>query len=171
MSVIAYFDGLCEPKNPRGIATFGYVIYLKEKKLRGYGLAAKPFSKDSTNNVAEYMGVICLMEELSRLNVRGSVVRGDSQLVIRQLRGEYKVKAPRIRPLYERASELARRLEVTFQWVPREENEEADKLSRVAYELVRKGIIRSVGCGEVHGEDERFQEEITHAVADSFHEL
>ncbi|MBW9141940.1 MAG: ribonuclease HI family protein [Candidatus Aramenus sp.] len=148
--VVGYFDGLCEPRNPGGIATYGYVIYLDDgRAIRRYGLAEKPFSPNSTNNVAEYTGVICLMEEMISLGVRSPVIKGDSQLVVRQLNGEYKVKAKRILPLYERAVKLKEKLNATVMWVPREENKEADELSRVAYELVRKNVLREVGCPKV----------------------
>lgn len=146
MVVVGFFDGLCEPKNPGGIATYGYVIYLDGGKVEGYGLASKPFSSDSTNNVAEYTGLICLMEKMLSLNVHSPVIKGDSQLVVRQMNSEYRVKARRIIPLYERAMELKERLNASIVWVPRELNEEADKLSRVAYEMVRKGVLRDVGC-------------------------
>nr|3ALY_A Chain A, Crystal Structure of RNase HI from Sulfolobus tokodaii with C-terminal deletion [Sulfurisphaera tokodaii str. 7]3ALY_B Chain B, Crystal Structure of RNase HI from Sulfolobus tokodaii with C-terminal deletion [Sulfurisphaera tokodaii str. 7] len=142
--IIGYFDGLCEPKNPGGIATFGFVIYLDNRKIEGYGLAEKPFSINSTNNVAEYSGLICLMETMLRLGISSPIIKGDSQLVIKQMNGEYKVKAKRIIPLYEKAIELKKKLNATLIWVPREENKEADRLSRVAYELVRRGKLRDI---------------------------
>jgi len=62
------------------------------------------------------------------------LVRGDSQLSIRQMQGWYAVKAPRIIPLYEEAFKLAKKFrKVSFQWVPRELNEEADLLSELAF--------------------------------------
>ena len=145
--ILGYFDGLCEPKNPGGIATFGYVILLEDgRTVKGYGLASKPYSPDSTNNVAEYTGLICLLEEMKRLNIRNPLIRGDSQLVVRQLKGEYKVKSKRILPLYVRAMELLNELGGKVEWVPREQNKIADELSRVAYELVLRGELNKVGC-------------------------
>ncbi|MFP3201480.1 MAG: ribonuclease HI [Sulfolobus sp.] len=145
--ILGYFDGLCEPKNPGGIATFGYVIFLEDgRTVKGYGLASKPYSPDSTNNVAEYTGLICLLEEMKRLNIRNPLIRGDSQLVVRQLKGEYKVKSKRILPLYVRATELLNELGGKVEWVPREQNKIADELSRVAYELVLRGELNKVGC-------------------------
>ncbi len=145
--MIGYFDGLCEPKNPGGIATYGYVIYDDSVKVKeGYGLAAEPFSPSSTNNVAEYTGVLCLLTEMKRLNAQSPEIRGDSQLVIRQLSGEYKVKSERIKKLYERALEIASEINATFVWVPREMNKEADSLTRKAYEKARRGEINNVGC-------------------------
>ncbi|RLI81013.1 MAG: ribonuclease H, partial [Archaeoglobales archaeon] len=61
-------------------------------------------------------------------------VKGDSQLAIRQLNGIYRVKAPRIIPLYKRVVELTEKFnEIHFIWIPREYNEEADSLSRKSY--------------------------------------
>jgi hypothetical protein len=63
-------------------------------------------------------------------------VRSDSQLLIYQLKGIYAVKAPRITPLYEKVTALIKQFKrIRFEWVPREENEEADELSR-------KGLLR-----------------------------
>ncbi|WP_409349226.1 ribonuclease HI [Saccharolobus sp. A20] len=146
--MIGYFDGLCEPRNPGGISTFGYVIYLDNEVIRGFGLASKPFSKDSTNNVAEYMGLICLMDKMISLKLDSPIIRGDSQLVIRQMNGEYKVKAKRIIPLYERAIQLKEKLNAKLEWVPREQNKEADRLSRIAYDLVMKNKLKEIGCRE-----------------------
>jgi ribonuclease HI len=144
--IIGYFDGLCEPKNPGGIATYGYVIYTPEQKIEGYGIATKPYSKNSTNNVAEYTAIICLMEKLLSLNFFSPLILGDSQLVVMQINGKYSVKSPRILPLYRRAMELKEKLKAVIKWIPRELNIEADQLSRRAYELAKFGKIKIVGC-------------------------
>ncbi len=145
--MIGYFDGLCEPKNPGGIATYGYLIYEGSHRISdGYGLAAEPFTPSSTNNVAEYTGVLCLLMDLRRRGAVNPEIRGDSQLVIRQLNGEYKVKSERIRPLYERALSISREINASFKWVPREMNKEADLLTRVAYERARRGELLVIGC-------------------------
>ena len=132
-----YFDGLCEPKNPGGVATYGFVIKDEEGNVvcKGKGLVgAGMFGDDVTNNVAEYTALIKGLECFLEKGLKGPlVVRGDSQLVIRQLKGEYKVKSPRMKPLYEKVKELIKGLDVTFEWVPREKNEEADSLSREAF--------------------------------------
>lgn len=140
-----YFDGLCLPKNPRGVACYGFVIYDNGLKLaQGYGLAAEPWSDGATNNVAEYMGLMKGLEWVVE-NRPGMdlVVRGDSRLVIMQMRGEFKVKSKRLLPLYRRCKELEARLgEVTYEWVPREENREADRLSEMAYkEFMERGRL------------------------------
>jgi ribonuclease HI len=58
----------------------------------------------------------------------------DSQLLIRQLQGIYSVRSPRIYPLWKRMTEETHGLDISFRWIPREENKSADALSRKAYE-------------------------------------
>ncbi len=143
MRYYLYFDGLCEPKNPGGVATYGFIIKDERGNVicRGKGVVgAGMFGDDVTNNVAEYKALIeglkCFKEKIGRGKL---IVRGDSQLVIRQLKGEYKVRARRILPLYEQVKELIDGLDVSFEWIPRELNVEADSLSREAFrEFVEK---------------------------------
>lgn len=142
--IILMFDGLCEPYNPGGIATYGFLVYRNGEKLYEEGgfVGAGIWGDDVSNNVAEYTALIKGMEYILRQGHRGPlVVRGDSQLVIRQMRGEYAVRARRLIKLHQRAKELANNFErITFEWVPREENAESDKLCRVAYEAFVRGI-------------------------------
>lgn len=86
-----------------------------------------------TNNVAEYEGVILGLEKALELGVRHLDVRADSLLVINQLRGEWKVKHPGLKPHYERARALLKQFErVTLEHVRRELNVEADEMSNRA---------------------------------------
>jgi len=142
MPITAYVDGLCEPVNPRGVACYGYAIYRDGVKLaEGCGVIDHP---SPSNNVAEYTACIKALEKLVELglNCEEVVVRSDSQLLINQLNGFYSVRAERVIPLYERAAELAEKFRrIRFEWVPREENAEADGLSRKAYsEHVSKSL-------------------------------
>jgi ribonuclease HI len=127
------FDGACEPRNPGGIPTYGFVIYRDRRKAHEEaGLAATPHSREATNNVAEYTGAIRALEWLVAQGTTGEsvVVQGDSELVIRQLNGEYKVKSPLLAPLHKKVLELAERFpSIEYRWVPREENREADRLT------------------------------------------
>jgi dTDP-4-dehydrorhamnose reductase len=62
MTIVAYFDGLCEP-NPGGVATYGFVVKKDGKKVHeGHGLAGTPKTPQATNNVAEYTGLIKALE-------------------------------------------------------------------------------------------------------------
>jgi ribonuclease HI len=133
MAVVVHVDGLCEPVNPNGVACYGYVIYRDGEKLEeGCGVVEHP---SPSNNVAEYTACIKALERLIELGLTEDVlVRSDSQLLIYQLKGIYAVKAPCITSLYEKATALIKQFKrIRFEWVPREENEEADELSRRAY--------------------------------------
>jgi len=134
--VVIYYDGACEPRNPGGVATYGFVIYVDGKKAgEGRGLAAEPWSIHASNNVAEYAGMIAALKWLLQNGYEGAevLVRGDSQLSIRQMQGRYAVRAPRIASLYEEAVRLSKKFgKIRFEWVPREGNGEADMLSELA---------------------------------------
>lgn len=139
MSIEVYFDGLCQPVNPGGIACYAFVIRRDGRSIHSdYGIAAEPFSKDATNNVAEYMALAKALEWLiaNGLNNSGRVeVKSDSQLVVKQMKGEYKIKSKRIIPLYRQVLLYKSKFPdgVEIRWVPREENKEADGLTNRAY--------------------------------------
>jgi ribonuclease HI len=111
--------------NP-GPAAFGYVLEAEDGTVldaRGEVIGV------ATNNVAEYRGLIAGLKQALELGVDELEVVSDSELVVRQMRGEYKVKKETLRTLNEEASDLARRLEkVSFTSVRREHNELADSL-------------------------------------------
>ena len=87
----------------------------------------------ATNNVAEYRALIAGLEAVAHLHAEVIHVRADSLLIIKQLRGEWKVKHANMRPLHEEArSLLAAYSVVDLQHVPRAENTEADTLVNAA---------------------------------------
>lgn len=87
----------------------------------------------NTNNYAEYMGLIIGLERAHELGAREVEVFADSQLMIRQLGGTYKVKAENLKPLHREAQALLRRFDkVKLVHVPREENKDADEMSNRA---------------------------------------
>ena len=87
----------------------------------------------TTNNVAEYRAVIAALELVEQLRPDEVLVRADSQLLVRQLSGEYRVKAANLRPLHGRIQEICARLgRVRFEHVRREENSVADGLANEA---------------------------------------
>lgn len=129
---ILYFDGACLPVNPGGIATYGFAIVSPEDEI----IAAESgiAEVNSTNNVAEYTALIKGLEKALELGIERITVKGDSQLAIRQMDGLYRVRSPRIIPLWERAQSLVEKFKrITFKWIPREENGLADELSSKAY--------------------------------------
>lgn len=91
------------------------------------------FLGEQTNNVAEYQGLILGLEAALKLGADEIEIRADSELMVRQLLGTYRVKNPGLKPLYGRARELLRHFaKVDIAHVPREENREADEMSNRA---------------------------------------
>ena len=89
-----------------------------------------------SNNIAEYFGALTSLEAARRLGLRNINVIGDSELVIKQLKGEYKVKNENFKVLYSRIKELEREVNVNYKHVKREFNKDADRLSNIAMDLV-----------------------------------
>ena len=131
------FDGLCQPTNPGGIACYAFIIKKNGTTIHsGYGVAGEPFSKDSTNNVAEYTALARALEWLVANNLVSEKVeiKSDSKLVVNQLAGIYKVNGKRIIPLYKQVLLLKKKFsDIEIKWIPREENKEADRLTIIAY--------------------------------------
>ena len=134
--VLVHFDGSCQPPGGGGVAGWGFVIEGPGIRFEDCGLATRPYAPHSTNNVAEYVGAIRALEHLRALGYTGEVIlEGDSQLVIRQMNGEYEVRAEHLKAYHDWLAQLARGFRrVEFRWVPREENVTADALSKRAVE-------------------------------------
>ena len=119
------FDG-CSKGNP-GPAGAGAVIYQNGIEIWS---ACEFVGKKETNNMAEYAGLILGMKEAVHRNIRKIVIKGDSQLVIKQMRGEYKVKSENLLHSFTQAKNLEKDFEViTYDHVYRNENKRADELS------------------------------------------
>ena len=132
MTVTVFTDGLSLPSNP-GTGTYGYVIYDGAKKLaEGRGLAGV----DVTSNYAEYTALVEALRKLKQLGVEGDIlVKSDSKLVVGQMAEGWKVKGGSYVGKLKEARDLVRDFGlITFQWIPREQNQEADLLTRVPYE-------------------------------------
>ncbi len=128
---VLYTDGASRG-NP-GRAAIGAALY----RVTDEGLhPVAEVSRDigvTTNNVAEYRAVIEGLETAERFHPDLVVLRADSQLLIRQLEGSYRVKSPNLKPLYERVRDLIARFpEVRLEHVPRAENAVADALANAA---------------------------------------
>src|ERR1700733_2664182 len=86
----------------------------------------------ATNNVAEYYGLIAALDYAASHDVARLRIESDSELLVRQMQGRYKVKSPDLKPLHERAQKLARGLAFfAIGHIPRELNSEADALAYV----------------------------------------
>src|ERR1700680_2332664 len=87
----------------------------------------------TTNNVAEYYALIAALDYAAASGIKRLRVYSDSQLIVNQIKGLYKVKHPDLRPLHERAKKQAASLETfTIQYVPREQNRDADDMANAA---------------------------------------
>jgi ribonuclease HI len=85
---------------------------------------------EATNNVAEYTAVIEGLSLARDLGARSVILRSDSQLLVNQLTGRYRVKSPNLEPLHRRARAIAAGFDrILFEHVPREQNGEADRLA------------------------------------------
>jgi len=101
-----------------------------------YGVAGEPFSSESTNNVAEYTALVKALEWLVANNFISEkiLIKSDSQLVVNQMNGTFKIKAKKIIPLYKQVLLLKSNFpKILIIWVPREQNQEADRLTNIAY--------------------------------------
>jgi ribonuclease HI len=131
--ITIYFDGLCKPKNPGGVATYGYVIYKDGEKVKS-GCGVVGSGAGMTNNVAEYSALKHAMEWVSRNSVKDEIViKGDSQLVIHQMNGTWQIKSATSKKFVPEIRRLMEGRKPRFVWIPREQNAEADQLSNVAY--------------------------------------
>jgi len=89
----------------------------------------KKYIGQNTNNVAEYFGLIAALDYAQTHGVRALRVESDSELLVKQIRGQYKVKSRDLRPLYERAKKMSQAFEsFRIEHVYREQNREADAL-------------------------------------------
>ena len=128
---ILRFDGSCKgPQTERRIG-MGLVIYRDDNVV-----FEKAWTQDDdnlTNNVAEYRGLLGALAYLVENGYQEALIRSDSQLLVRQMQGRYKVRHPRLQPLYRQAKALEANLAlVTFEHVRRTENTAADRLSNLA---------------------------------------
>jgi ribonuclease HI len=125
--ITAYFDGGAR-SNP---GPAGYGVYIVDDQgnvqaeLHGsLGIA--------TNNVAEYHGLIAALQWAVEHDLTQITIKGDSLLIVEQMRGNYKVKNEGLKPLHMQAKMLVMQIgNVKFEHVPREKNKDADRLSNV----------------------------------------
>ncbi|HZZ41870.1 MAG TPA: ribonuclease HI family protein [Tepidisphaeraceae bacterium] len=108
----------------------------------------------ASNNVAEYTALITALQEAKKIGAKSIVVRGDSELIIKQMRGEYRVKSPDLIPLYEEAQHLYHQFNhATITHNLRHKNELADKLANLAMDR-RKDVADVAGEEDVAPIDE-----------------
>jgi ribonuclease HI len=135
MRLVVHADG--GARNNPGPAAFGYVIRRSDGKLverRG------EYIGETTNNVAEYRGLIAAARRVADLGADAAQFCVDSELLERQIAGRYRVKSPHLKPLFaELMAELRRVQNWTVCHVPRELNGEADRLANQAIDS--RGVV------------------------------
>lgn len=125
--VIIHTDGGSRG-NP-GPAAYAYVI----ERPGQPDIEVKCYLGQTTNNIAEYTGLVKALEHARELGVRNVAVYSDSELLVKQMNGEYKVKNAGLLPLYRQADQLRREIpSVSIQHVYREQNARADRLCNEA---------------------------------------
>jgi len=121
-------DGTAEP-NP-GPAAIGATI--KDERGKVIATISQRIGR-ATNNQAEYRAIIAALEKALSLGASQVDVRSDSELVVRQLNGRYRVKKASLKPLYQQVKQLSSQFEgFNITHIPREQNTEADRLASMA---------------------------------------
>ncbi len=148
-----YFDGACEPVNPGGTAAYGYLLK-KDGKILKEGSGTVGSGPGMTNNIAEYNGLIAGLQAYRETRTAEPLlIRGDSNLVISMTAKKWgwnrkKTKwaphddMPHLKVLLDQVLALLDGLDYVIEWVPREKNSEADRLSKKP--LVDAGLIPAV---------------------------
>jgi ribonuclease HI len=102
-----------------------------------------------TNNVAEYYALLAALDYATSQGIGALRIRSDSELLVRQMQGRYRVKSADLKPLYERAGKLARQLAYfAIEHVPREQNGDADRLANVALDSGHIPSVSGAGPGK-----------------------
>ena len=129
MTWTAYIDG-SSMGNP---GEAGYGVVLKDdngKTVKSIG----NYIGEATNNVAEYQGLIGCLELAISFGVRSLTVFSDSELLVKQLNGQYRVRKDHLKMLYSQILDMLRKksIQLDIQHISRDKNKEADQLARYA---------------------------------------
>ncbi|HEY6905567.1 MAG TPA: reverse transcriptase-like protein [Candidatus Acidoferrales bacterium] len=109
-----------------------YAVVIRDPSGKIILELAKKLGRE-TNNVAEYYALLAALDYAISRGISALRIRSDSELLVRQIQGRYKIKSAQLKPLYERATKLVRQLSYfAIEHVRREQNREADALANVA---------------------------------------
>lgn len=129
-----YFDGACEPVNPGGNMGLGGYVDEDEKNIFFFSEMI-PKDKNNTNNIAEYKALLNLLHFLIdyKHTDKEIIIYGDSKLVINQMWGTWNMSKGLYIPFAIKCKKLLKQFDnLKGQWIPREENQRADDLSKDA---------------------------------------
>ncbi len=132
--VVIHADGASRG-NP-GLAAIGVTI--KDEQGRLVAAISRRIGR-TTNNQAEYRAIIAALEEAAKLGAEEAEVNLDSELVVKQVNGKYRVRKATLKPLYQRVKRLQSLLHnSTITYIPRQQNIEADNLANTALNKQRE---------------------------------
>ena len=132
--VVIHADGASRG-NP-GLAAIGVTI--KDEQGRLVAAISRRIGR-TTNNQAEYRAIIAALEEAAKLGAEEAEVNLDSELVVKQVNGKYRVRKATLKPLYQRVKRLQSLLHnSTITYIPRQQNIEADNLANMALSKQRE---------------------------------
>lgn len=136
--------------NP-GPAAYGVVM----RDGRGEIVASlKKYIGQNTNNVAEYFALIAALDYAQTHGIRALRVESDSELLVKQMRGQYKVKSEELKPLFERAKKMSQTLEMfRIEHVYREQNREADALVNQALDETSRPVAGAANAAKLPPKD------------------
>jgi probable phosphoglycerate mutase len=129
-----------------------YAVVLRDSSGKIVLELAKNIGRE-TNNVAEYYALLAALDYATTHDIHALRVRSDSELLVRQMQGRYKVKSPDLKPLHERASKLMRQFQYfVVEHVRRELNSDADALANIALDQggTTSGVHREAAKSEFH---------------------
>lgn len=143
---IAHIDGACDV-HVSTAGGYGVSLRIGDATVEEYGYVPAP----TTNNICEYTALLAALDLAHESGVTGLTIYSDSQLVVRQMTGCYKVRHPNMRQLHQQACELVKKFaSIEFGWVPREENQRADQLSKWGLDAREKRVLVGVSSGPEH---------------------
>jgi len=158
--LLLFVDGGCEPKNPGGVATSGWVIFDSKnltKPLVEHAAVVRDGGSLATNNYGEYKSLCLALKWLSENKWRGELtVKADSKLLVEQVSGRWKVNAPHLKSLRQKIWDYLTEIKLSIVdatnplpaddfnpchliWVQRNLNEHANNLCRQAYQEYKNG--------------------------------
>ena len=141
--ITVFIDGMCAEKNPNGVGTYAYIIRDGKTQIyRGAGFIGE--GQGMSSNVSEYVALIDALDTLERKGLLNAniILYTDSQVLAKQMSGEWKAVKGYYLKYYLEAKELRNKFtRLAVQWIPREENEEADAITEQVY----KDYCRATG--------------------------
>ena len=132
-----FADGACEPRNPGGYATWGWIARQGKQRIAS-GRGCVGYGPGMTNNIAEYQACIEAVTWTINNQHKCTSLYTDSMLVVEQVNGRWRTRKPHLRVLCAQLQTLLNSLGCTITWIPRLENQQADTQSKIAYREARK---------------------------------